>query len=461
MPRMGDSAMGSRDGPRVLCRLAAGVLTLAVAACTGTGHKLPVFSATQHQSALQEIAAAPGLRPATRTSAENERLARETLARPQSAAQPICRQVQRDKCWYSLTYERSPKVNAGILQNRMVFYDGLAQYLDNEHEFAAIIGHEIGHHLSFHYEEDAQNRAIGAAIAGILMGGLAAATGAYQYNPSGLQNDLSSAMRLGAQIGDISFSKEQEREADYLATYLMARAGYDPDAAASLWIKLAKISGRTRTGLLDSHPASSDRLAAWRVATDEVRYSTDLMPNPKGAGNERPRQVARVFGGGDGGSPKVAVAEAGPDLSALEAEKAPRQAFTAERPAADSDPAPAPSDAAAADAESEAAGLRYAATGSWDGLFGAFAGTMSVDPGDGQSGGLVLTLSPEGATDRVACEGRWTAERHGTLTLGTLSLDCGDGRTAEGRYRVTGTGDGLAGLEDEHGNFVELRFAHT
>ena len=119
------------------------------------------------------------------------------------------------------------------------------------------------------------------------------------------------AMTIGAQMGGISFSKEHEREADYMAAYLMTRAGYNPDAGGALWIKLAKTSDKTKTGLLDTHPAGPDRLAAWKLAVEEVRYSTDLMPNLAGAEAEPRLQLARSFdapsGGQDGSETGVAL----------------------------------------------------------------------------------------------------------------------------------------------------------
>ena len=103
-------------------------------------------------------------------------------------------------------------------------------------------------------------------------------------------------MKFGAYVGDISFSKEHEREADYVAAYLLARAGYDPEAGKEVWIKLAKASGRMNTQLLDTHPAGPDRLAGWQKAVNEVRYSSDLMPNLADAEYEPRLQQARVFG---------------------------------------------------------------------------------------------------------------------------------------------------------------------
>ena len=102
-------------------------------------------------------------------------------------------------------------------------------------------------------------------------------------------------MQIGETLGGKSFSKQHETEADYIAAYILARAGYNPEAAGQLWIKLAKASGKMESKLFDTHPAGPERLAAWEKAVDEVRMSPDLMPNPKGKPDESIRQVARRF----------------------------------------------------------------------------------------------------------------------------------------------------------------------
>ena len=283
---------------------------LLLSACAA-GHALPVISEADSASAMQEIAAAPHLNTTARTATENEEIARRVISDLQGAAQPICAELDRN-CWYTMEFSPKGEMNAYVLKNQIVLYNGLAQYLETDDEFAAVLGHEIGHHMASHYEKAKANRAIGAIIGGIIFAGVAAASGAYDNNPYLARTGTATAMSIGAQMGGISFSKEHEREADYMAAYLMTRAGYNPDAGGALWIKLAKTSGKTKTGLFDTHPAGPDRLAAWKLAVEEVRYSTDLMPNLAGAEAEPGLQLARSFnapsGALDGSETGVALA---------------------------------------------------------------------------------------------------------------------------------------------------------
>ena len=88
--------------------------------------------------------------------------------------------------------------------------------------------------------------------------------------------------QLGAGAARLAYSKGEEREADYLGAYLVARAGYDLERAGNLWARLSRPDAAARgsglAGLLATHPAEAERLAAWRRAAEEIRGSPDLMP---------------------------------------------------------------------------------------------------------------------------------------------------------------------------------------
>ena len=58
----------------------------------------------------------------------------------------------------------------------------------------------------------------------------------------------------GAAVGRISYSKEQEREADYIAALILYRSGMDLDKARTFLVTMARSSGRRETGMLDTHP---------------------------------------------------------------------------------------------------------------------------------------------------------------------------------------------------------------
>lgn len=174
---------------------------------------------------------------------------------------------------------------------KVVIYKGLLQYLANSDEMAAVVAHEMGHHLAKHNEETERNAAAGAAISGILTAvvlGAANANNAYysSYQQRQDQQTIGNMMQFGAYMGVMSYSKEQEREADLLATYLLSRSGYNLQRAQNVMVVLARFAGEeaenpTHKAFLESHPAGAERIVAWQKAIDEIKTNTSKLPYPK------------------------------------------------------------------------------------------------------------------------------------------------------------------------------------
>jgi predicted Zn-dependent protease len=58
---------------------------------------------------------------------------------------------------------------------------------------------------------------------------------------------------------DLPNSRTAEREADEIGMQLAVLAGYDPDAAVSLWDKMAAQGGANPPQFLSTHPAPGNR----------------------------------------------------------------------------------------------------------------------------------------------------------------------------------------------------------
>ena len=63
-----------------------------------------------------------------------------------------------------------------------------------------------------------------------------------------------------------------ETEADRIGIELAARAGYNPQAAISLWQKMEKLASSQPPKWLSTHPPHADRVA------DLQNYSAKVMP---------------------------------------------------------------------------------------------------------------------------------------------------------------------------------------
>jgi predicted Zn-dependent protease len=87
----------------------------------------------------------------------------------------------------------------------------------------------------------------------LVLSGAAAVTGASE-GASNIAN------MIGTVTFQLPFSRDQESEADKIGLELMARAGYDPRAALTLWKKMASAESGGTPKFLSTHPAPTDRI---------------------------------------------------------------------------------------------------------------------------------------------------------------------------------------------------------
>jgi len=163
---------------------------------------------------------------------------------------------------WEVNVQDTKDVNAYCMPGgKIMVYTGLINQLQaTDAELAAVIGHEIAHALREHSRERL-SRTYAEQIA---LAGLAVATGAGE-----------STMALASQVSAVTFqlphSREQEAEADRIGLELMARAGYDPNAAISLWQKMGKVGGGGPPEFLSTHPSGESRIHDLQAAIPRVQ----------------------------------------------------------------------------------------------------------------------------------------------------------------------------------------------
>jgi predicted Zn-dependent protease len=169
----------------------------------------------------------------------------------------------RDWDWSIEVIDEPETINAWAMAGgRMAIYTGLIQKTQaTEDEIAQVIGHEIAHALAHHTAERmsvAMATQLGVLAVGVGTGDDRAMTGA------------AAAAMLAVNLPN---SRTAEAEADRIGIELAARAGYHPDAAASLWRKMAEAGGSGPPQFLSTHPAPGNRQQTLaRLAPQMMQY---------------------------------------------------------------------------------------------------------------------------------------------------------------------------------------------
>ncbi len=264
---------------RILLALMGMCLT---SACSGAVHQLPAIDRSSLALAQAEV---KGLgQPSRRDVSDDEVRATLNAAsrRIFMTAYLLCGEMRVGTCGWKFRLLPDRSLNAGAGPNGVIMVNrGVVEYAANEEEVSVVIAHELGHQIANHVEAGMRNQAVGAMIGATVLGvaGALAASGSTDRERALIvRNGINLGSQVGGTIGRLSFSKEQEREADYLAALILYRAGVDLDKARGLMVTLARTGGESETGLLDSHPAGPDRLAGWDRAVAEIRASNGRLP---------------------------------------------------------------------------------------------------------------------------------------------------------------------------------------
>jgi predicted Zn-dependent protease len=160
---------------------------------------------------------------------------------------------------WQINVQESKEVNAYCMAGgKIMVYSGLIDQLKpTDDELAAVIGHEIAHALREHSREQ-MSEAYAQQI-GLL--GLAAVVGVTTKNSKNAGTTLALGSTVAAVALTLPHSRRAEHEADEIGLELAARAGYNPNAAVTLWEKMSKVGGQKPPEFLSTHPSGTSRIA--------------------------------------------------------------------------------------------------------------------------------------------------------------------------------------------------------
>ena len=210
----------------------------------------------QYRSMLQQAGSQRALGPANHPQVERLRYIAERII-------PFaidCNGRARDWKW-EVNLLGSNELNAFCMPGgKIAFYYGILVKLQlTDDEVAQIMGHEISHALLEHARER--------------MGKTAVTQGAIELGSAllGLGSLGRTAANYGGQLLTLTFSREDESQADALGLLLAARAGYDPHAGVTLWQKMLAANKGAPPQWLSTHPSGETRIRDMQARLPRVQ----------------------------------------------------------------------------------------------------------------------------------------------------------------------------------------------
>lgn len=166
----------------------------------------------------------------------------------------------------------SNSVNAYCMPGgKIAVYTGIISKLKlTDDELAAVIGHEMAHALREHSREQISQQVATSQI--ISLGSAILGLGVATENLANIASKY---------ILTLPFSRTMETESDIIGMELMARAGYNPQGAISIWKKMNAISKSNPPEFISTHPSDETRIANLEEELPKVMPLYEKAKNKK------------------------------------------------------------------------------------------------------------------------------------------------------------------------------------
>jgi hypothetical protein len=156
-------------------------------------------------------------------------------------------------CAFAIELGNADNVNAYADDRRVMVTRGMIGFTRNDDELAYVLAKSMAHNMLGHAAAQRSTGTIGSIIDSLMS----------------VRPDLSMLIGSG---GIKAMTAERDAAADRLSLYLLARAGYDIDDAASFWKRLSTTYPTTvLNGYTANHPATPARVAAIEATVAEIK----------------------------------------------------------------------------------------------------------------------------------------------------------------------------------------------
>ena len=194
--------------------------------------------------------------------------------------------------WKVEVIDDDSQVNAFATPGGYLYvYTGLLRAADNEAEVVGVLGHETGHVLARHFAQRLVKTYTVQGLVAIALG-----------KDAGALSQLAGSILAQGYL--LSFSRENETEADEYGARLASQAGFDPNGLVTFFQKLEALQGQT--------PAVLKYVMGHPLAADRIKHVQELIQNEKlpiGVVNREAFQMMKMklpaglpMGGADGGA---------------------------------------------------------------------------------------------------------------------------------------------------------------
>ncbi len=163
---------------------------------------------------------------------------------------------------YSFKVLDTPVVNAFAVPGGFVYLTrGILAYLNDEAELAGVVGHELGHISARHSAQQYSRLQVAQLGLGL---GVALSKTVRKYAP---------LAEMGMGLLFLSFSRDNERQADDLGVLYSSKGGYDANQMSNMFVTLQRLNPNSgKDGLpafFSTHPNPPNRIAAVQKGAKE------------------------------------------------------------------------------------------------------------------------------------------------------------------------------------------------